>query len=177
MKRVLVAGVLGMAAGAACAGGYAGAVAGLTKLDTADCPVGIECDDSDSGAKIYGGIELTPGLSVELAYTDFGAMKLKDAANSRLKTTAFSVVAAMRGKITNDFTAVGRIGFGVVKAKGSNNSGSALEISKTLYLGLGAEYAVTPAIKVTATLDGVPVEYDGDSGKAFLFGLGAQYEF
>lgn len=179
---MVVAAALAALAGGACAQGYVGALLGLTKIDGGACPDGYSCDSSDTGAKVYAGYELAPGLAVEIGYTDFGRATVHDdTLHGDVRTTAYTVLAVLRGEVANNVTAVGRLGWARVKAKISASSGGASgnvsDGNMGLYWGLGVEYAINKSFKITAAADFTKSEFDSESTPVRLIGLGAQYGF
>lgn len=169
MKKILLAAALVATSGLASAQGYAGALIGLSKL-SARCTV--SCDTSDTGFKVYGGYEVMPNLSVEVAYTDFG--KFSNAAGyAQIKTNAVSVAAAYRIPFDASFSGVGRLGVANVKSKWTGGSGS----KARLYGGVGLDYALSKDIKVVGGIDFTQAEVNGESGGIYLVGVGAQVGF
>ncbi len=169
MKKILLAAALLATAGLASAQGYVGALVGLSKVSQ-EC-LG-SCDDSDTGYKIYGGYEVLPHLSIEVAYTDFG--KFTNLGGLfEIKPTAVSVGAAYRVPFTPEFEGVGRLGIASVKTKWTGGSSS----DAKLYAGIGLDYALTKDIKLNAAIDLTQAEVNGDSGSIYLFGIGAQVGF
>lgn len=164
MKKILSAVALAAACGVASAQGYAGALIGLTNF-TDDCP--LACDKSDTGFKVYGGYEVMPNLSVEVAYTDFGELKFDDGRG--IEGFAVSAVAAYRYAFTNELTGVGRLGLGYFSQNGRGIQNEDDEVG--LYAGLGLEYAINADFKVIGAFD---LAKDGD---VHIFGIGAQMGF
>lgn len=60
--------------GPAIAQGYIGAGAGITTSDLCNgiSGPGVNCDDEDTGLKIFGGYKFTPNFAVEGAWIDLG---------------------------------------------------------------------------------------------------------
>ncbi|HIV72948.1 MAG TPA: outer membrane beta-barrel protein [Candidatus Aquabacterium excrementipullorum] len=178
MKKIVLAAVLAVVGGAASAEGYVGVVAGVTKINS-ECSAGFSCDDSDSGYKVYGGYEVAPNIAIEVAYTDFGKTSFDyGSAHAEIKGSAVAVLGALRGQFSNDWAGVARLGLASVKGKASSNFGyNGSESNVKPYASFGVEYAVTKGLKITGSADFTQVEYDGDSGAAYLVGVGLQYNF
>lgn len=178
MKKILLAAALAASCGLASAQGYVGALVGLTSI-AIDCGPGESCDDSDTGYKLYGGYEVAPNIAIEVGYTDFGKVTASAGAyNAELKGTALSLVGAFRVAFSPEFTGVARLGLASVKGKVSDNLGnSASDSNIKLYTGLGLEYAMSKDIKLVGAFDLTNVEVDGDSGTAYIAGIGAQIGF
>jgi OmpA-like transmembrane domain len=164
MKKILLTAALLASCGAASAQGYAGALIGLSQARY-EC-AGLPCDKSDMALKLYGGYEVTDGVSVEVGYTNFGAIKLGSTAE--VKKSALSVVAAVRYPLREKLTGVGRLGLGYVSAT-SNVAASTKAFN--LYAGLGLEYDLTARMRVVGAVD------TADNLDAFLFGAGVQMGF
>lgn len=178
MKKILLAAALAASCGLASAQGYVGALVGLTSI-AIDCAPGLSCDDSDTGFKLYGGYEVAPNIAIEVGYTNFGKVSASAGAyNAELKGTALSLVGAFRVAFSPEFTGVARLGLASVKGKVSDNAGdSASDSNIKLYTGLGLEYAMSKDIKLVGAFDLTNVEVDGDSGTAYIAGIGAQIGF
>lgn len=178
MKKMMLAAVLAVAAGGASAQGYAGALIGLTKVNTS-CLPGATCDDSDNGYKAYGGFNINPNVAVEVGYTDFGKFSISGpGGRAEIKGTALSVVGAFRAQFSKEVAGVARLGFASVKGKLSSTVGaSGSDDNLKVYAGLGIEYAFGDDLKISAAADFTDVEYDGGSGTAYIAGIGLQYGF
>ncbi len=174
MKKILLAAALVASCGLASAQGYAGALVGLTSVGY-DCPTGASCDDSDTGFKLYGGYEVSPNLSVEVGFTDFGKGEI---GNVSAKASALSLVGAYRVAFTPEFTGVARLGLASVKGKLSNNAGySASDSNIKLYAGLGLEYALSNDMKLVGAFDLTNAEVENNDANVYIVGIGAQIGF
>lgn len=177
MKKVFLAAILAATAGAACAQGYVGGVVGLTHYGV-DCAGTTSCDKSDSGYKVYGGYEFNPNWAIEVGYTDFGKTEgAVGALSAEVEAQAISVVGVLRGQFSSDWAGVVRLGIASVKAKLANNFGSTSETEAKAYAGIGLEYAINKAFKVTASADFTDVEVQDQTGGVKMLSLGLQYGF
>lgn len=159
---------------------YAGLGLGPTSFKV-DCASYNPCDRNDSGFKGYVGLTLTPEVSVEAAYMDFG----KGAAGSGASRVnfggnAFVFNGAFRYAFVPEFGAVLRLGLSnaqteiEVRATGYDES----ERSWKPYWGFGLEYQVAPRIKAVLAADFVRGESaNGASVKAELYTLSGQLDF
>jgi OmpA-OmpF porin, OOP family len=89
--------------------GYAGISAGESKF-RADCNRTItqfECDNKDTGWKIYGGGQFTPILGMEFGYTDFGKIR---AGSGEVEAYAFPVTLTVGTPIGERFRVFGKVG-------------------------------------------------------------------
>lgn len=177
MKKMVLAAVLAAIAGAASAQGYVGGVAGLTRYGV-DCSGTTSCDKSDSGYKVYGGYEFNPNWAVEVGYTDFGKTEgAVGAFRAEIEAQAISVVGVLRGQFANDWAGVVRLGIASVNSKLTSNFGNTSETEAKAYAGIGLEYAITKAFKLTASADFTDAEVQDQTGGVKMISLGLQYGF
>lgn len=180
MKKILCAAVLAALAGAASAQGYAGALIGMSRYDI-DCE-GASCDKGDSTGKIYGGYTVSPGLSVEVGYINFGEFSADGSGTAlKLKSTAFLVGGAFRSELSPDWAATLRLGLSRVKTKAEATrgalAGNRSDTNVGIYAGLGVEYAITSTVKLVGAWDFTRFEVGDESGSVHNFGVGAQVGF
>jgi OmpA-OmpF porin, OOP family len=181
VKKAMCAGLaLLMAAGLAQAQFYAGGTLGWSDVDASGL------DGSDTGFKAYGGYALPtrmlPNLALELGYIDFGEASASGPfSRVSVGASAFTGAAALRFKLAPAVSAVGRLGLANVDATASAGAlgvGVATsESSMNLYFGFGLEYALSPQLKVTGSMDFTDYEVGGQSGSVNLMGVGVQYAF
>ncbi len=147
MKKIAVAGLLTALMAGASAQVYVGGTVGVSQLEL-DCEGATTCDDTGSGSKIYGGYKITPNVSIEAGYINFGKANVKG-----------------KGEVV-----------GFVPGYGSLNYSETDSTTKA-YVGVAAEYAFTKNFKGVASADFTQTEFDGDSGAVRLFSVGVQYDF
>ena len=180
MKKILLATALVASCSTAMAvEGYAGALIGLSHLN-ADCTGVASCDNSDTAFKIYGGSEFSPNLSIELGYTSFGTAKssITPGVAVKIKTHAFSVVAAYRANVTPSLAAVGRLGLASVTATATVvGAGEEDELKVKPYLGIGMDYAIGKNIKIVGALDATTMSISGQRGGIYVVGVGTEVGF
>lgn len=177
MKKSVIAAALLAVCGAASAQGYAGALIGLSKIST-DCASIASCDDTDTGYKVFAGYQVMPNVAIELGYTDFGKARASlGSVHEEIEASAISVVGAFRVPFSEDFIGVARLGLAGVKAKRTPSLSGESESNLKLYTGLGLEYQVSDAFKLSAAIDLTSAEVEGDSGAVYLIGVGAQAGF
>ena len=165
MKNALwVAVGLATACGSAMAQSYGGAIIGMTRFDV-DCTP-FTCNKTDTGYKFYGGRHLTDKIAVEMAYTQFGTVRVSGV--DSVEASAVSIVGALRLPIWNDVNGVVRLGVAYI-----NKRAKVIESDTTVsaYGGLGLEYAMNKNIKLQAVVDAT------DHGNGMLYGLGLQADF
>lgn len=164
---------------------YVQANVGVTKLDLS-CDADVKCDESDVGMKALVGIGLGGGFSAELGYTNFGKFSASysdgvDTVKASAKGYSLTLGGAYAYNITDKFQAIGRLGFGVNKAKLSaslnGESGSDSETTTQPYFGIGAAYLVDKNIAVGASWETTKFKYDGEKADASMLSAFVRYNF
>ncbi len=185
MKKIVLAAVLSTMAVAASAQVYVAGHVGKSSVD-ADCSGTVSCDNEDTGYKLTVGYKLNPSVALEGSYVDFGKIKAKviDSGflvDADMKTDGYLLAAAFRHHATPSVSLVGRLGLAVLNSKVTGRIGRA-SASKDYnttqpYVGLGAEYALTQQLRLTAGADFTRVKVEGETGSVRMFSIGAQYDF
>lgn len=182
MKKILL-GALALALSAsAFAENYIGATIGSSHIDI-DCGLGTQCDDGDTGFKLYGGFDLShqaalPGLALEVAYIDFGKanVTIPFLTVQSIEVSALTFGAAIHPKFTPALSGVARLGVAYVDAKSSGAFASSSSNLK-VYGGLGLEYSLNKQFKLVGGADFTSYDTGRQSGSAHLLSVGAQYWF
>jgi len=166
--------------------GYVGVGVGLSEVNL-DCGGTSSCDKSDTGYKIYGGIEVAKPFAIEASFIDFGKASARGYSRGYPVTVAYKASAlvlngAARAQFLPALSGVARLGLAFVSTEvdGSIYGTSYYNQSDTKakpYLGLGLEYAFNKNIKGVLSADFTQGEVDGDSGSVQLIGVGLQYNF
>lgn len=188
MKHIFLGAAALVLASSALAQNYIGGAIGPSGIDI-PCGNGYnQCDDGDTGMKLYGGMAVPgsplPGLSAELGYINFGEARASSTLLSAtlytrtVEASAFTFAAALRVKFMPTLHGVGRLGLAYVDAQGAgglarNSSSSELN----LYGGLGIEYMLNKQWKVTGTADFTSYDTGAESGSVNLLAVGVQYGF
>jgi OmpA-OmpF porin, OOP family len=168
-----------MSAPAMAAGPFYGGVSlGQSSFkDTCDgaAGAGINCDDSDTGYKIFGGYQINPNFGVEVTYADLGKLSISGGgAFGQVKANGFGVGVVGTLPVANNFSVLGRLGIYRGEAKASSNVGvNGKESSTELGFGLGASFAVTPAVDLRGEWE--QFQFDGD--KVNLLSVGVAMKF
>ena len=123
---------------------YIGAGAGQATSDIS-CPTGVSCDDSDTGWKIFGGLEVNEYISMEVGYIDLGEVTYSGTQSGTREVNGMIMDLVGTYAINPSF---------VLSARGGMNF-------------LNAE--------VNGTIANTPTNNTGDTDLAWSFGLGAQY--
>lgn len=152
----------------------------------------IDKDDSDRGAKLFGGYQLSPYFSIEGGYFDLGHFGFSTTTTPtgtltgdiRLKGINLDLVGAL--PISERFSAFGRIGVARSQANDTFSGTGAVNVlnanpssrSNNLKVGLGLEYAFTPAFSLRTEIERYRVDDAvGNKGDVDLFSLGVVYRF
>lgn len=182
MKQIVL-GALALALSAsAFAENYIGATIGASHIDI-DCSFGTQCDDGDTGFKLYGGFDLSrqaalPGLALEVAYIDFGTARVTApfVTFQSIDVSALTFGVAIHPKFTPALSGVARLGVAYVDAKSSGAFASSSSNLK-LYGGLGLEYSLNKQFKLVGGADFTNYDTGRQTGSAHLLSIGAQYGF
>lgn len=189
--RTLVAATLVMGCAAASAQteqtqqarGYVGIAAGKSHLN-GDCVGVVNCDDSGSGWKLYGGYKLSPSMALEVNWVDFGKARSGAAENGRtttaeIKSRALGVGLAFEGEIVSRVSLLGRFGLANMRSETIDASGAKISSASGSevkpYAGLGVGFAVTPQVVIHAAWD--ISNSMNENRRLDLLSLGAAYKF
>ena len=162
-------------------GAYAGLSIGQAKTKDVCSSVaalgtsGVSCDDKDTAWKIFGGYQFMRYLAAEVAYTDFGKVKVSSPIGSaEVKSNAWELVGVGSYPIgTSGFAPYVKAGFYRGESKASNTlGGSAKDTSNDWTAGLGVRYDIVKNFAVRAEWQ----RYNGDSD-VDVFSIGALYKF
>lgn len=182
MKQLVIGAVALAVSMAASAENYIGATIGPSHIDI-DCGLGTQCDDSDTGFKLYGGFDVShqaslPGLALEVAYVDFGKANtsILSITTQSIEVSALTFGAAIHPKFTSALTGVARLGLAYVDAKSSGPFASSSSKLK-LHGGLGLEYSLNRQFKLVGNADFTSYDTGRQNGSAHLLSIGAQYGF
>jgi OOP family OmpA-OmpF porin len=152
----------------------------------------IERDERDRGAKLFGGYQLSPNFSVEAGYFDLGHFGFSTTTTPtgtltgdiRVRGINLDLVGAL--PISERFSAFGRIGVARSQANDTFTGTGAVNVlnpspsarSNNLKVGLGLEYAFTPAFSLRTEIERYRVDDAvGNKGDVDLFSLGVVYRF
>jgi OOP family OmpA-OmpF porin len=156
----------------------------------------IDDHNRDRGAKLFGGYQLSPNFSVEGGYFDLGHFGFSTPTFSegtpngtlngdiRVRGINLDLVGAL--PISERFSAFGRIGVARSQANDTFSGTGAVNVlnprphtrSNNLKVGLGLEYAFTPAFSLRTEIERYRVDDAvGNKGDIDLFSLGVVYRF
>jgi OOP family OmpA-OmpF porin len=123
---------------------YIGGNIGQSSSDIT-CQTGVNCDDSDTAWKIFGGMEMNEYISMEVGYADLGEVKYSGAKSGTRYTNGMIMDLVGTYAINPSF---------ILSARGG------LNILNT---------------EVNGTIAGTPTENTGDTDVVWSFGVGGQY--
>jgi OOP family OmpA-OmpF porin len=128
---------------------YIGAGAGQATSDIS-CPTGVSCDDSDTGWKIFAGMEVNEYMSMEVGYVDLGEVTYSGAKTGTREVNGMIIDMVGTYFINPSFVLSARGGMNFLNAEvngtiagASNNTG---DTDVAWSFGLGAQYNLTPAV-------------------------------
>jgi Outer membrane protein beta-barrel domain len=188
LKKFVVAASLCAVAGGAMAEGYLAVAGGLASIPV-QCPANAICHDKHPGAKVGGGLILTPNVALEANFISFWHSTVKQPDATRFEYAAYAVTGgvALRmplpledlGLGNDQVVGVARLGVAeatveVTSNRGFDDSGQ----SSHLYLGLGLECALTKNVALTLAYDRTSGETDGgNKGSLSLYSAGLKFQF
>lgn len=183
MKHILIGSLALALSSAALADNYIGATLGSSHIDI-NCGVNTACESGDTGARIYGGFDVSrraslSGLALEVGYIHFGTVRasLGPVTTRSVEVSALTFGAAMRVPFTPAFSGVGRLGLAYVDGTTSTPLGSSSSSNLKLHGGLGLEYTLNKQFKLVGAADFTTYDSGADTGSAHLISVGAQYGF
>lgn len=154
---------------------------GQSRLNV-DCNGVQACDKSATGGKAVLGYAFGNGLSLEGGYSHFGKFR---ASNGPLsvsgKPEALSLSGAYTAALTPDWGLTGRLGVARVRTKLHADtgllSGSDTESKTQPIVGLGLNYAITPAARIELGVDATRAQVQGERSNLRLVSLGGRFAF
>ena len=148
----------------------------------ADC-TGVQiCDRSAVGGKAMLGYSFGNGFAMEGGYTNFGKFRASQGTvGLAAKPEALSLSGAYTAALTPQWGLVGRLGVARVRTKLNADvgtlSGSDSENSTQPLVGLGVNYALSPAMRLELGVDATRAQYQGERSNVRLVSLGARMAF
>jgi len=144
---------------------YAGASLGQAQADV-DCSGTTSCDDKDSTWKLFAGYQINRNFSVELGYSDLGAVTASTpsfvlfpfvipAANLKIESTVWELVGIGSLPVAERFSIFGKLGLyradtDVAVDFGASGSTSQSDSNTDLTFGVGLRYDFTRNFGVRA---------------------------
>ena len=163
--------------------GYVGASGGESKFRT-ECNRTItqfQCDRKDTGYKVYAGGRVSEILGLEVGYTDFGRIRAGD---GEVKAWAIPVSLTAGIPMGNRFSAFGKVGglYGRTDVRPTFESaiedeGRGRKSGWGWTYGVGAAFAVTPALQIRADWDRHKLDFAGGREDVDMLSAGLQVRF
>ena len=163
--------------------GYVGASGGEAKFRT-ECSRTItqfECDRKDTGYKVYSGGKMSEVLGVEVGYTDFGRIR---AGGGDVKAWAIPVSLTAGIPMGSRFSAFGKAGglYGRTDVRPTFEStigdeGRGRKSGWGWTYGVGAAFAITPALQIRADWDRYKLDFAGGREDVDMLSAGLQVRF
>lgn len=154
---------------------------GQSRLNV-DCNGVQACDRSATGGKAVLGYAFGNGFSLEGGYHHLGKFR---ASNGPLsvsgKPEALSLSGAYTAALTPDWGLTGRVGVASVRTKLHADagvlSGSDSERKTQPIVGLGLNYAITPAARIELGVDATRAQVQGERSNLRMVSLGGRFAF
>jgi len=182
MKKTIlaIAALSALSANSAFAQTYVGGAIGQGHVNL-DCAGLSNCDNSDTGYKIFGGYKFTPNVAGEVTYFNFGKAKASaGGVDATVKGTGVGLGVAFLGDFAPQWSGVARLGVASNRVKVDTNPTSSVvgsESSTNAYLGFGIGYEISKGLQLTGALDFSRAKYQGSSGNIRLATVGLTYGF
>jgi opacity protein-like surface antigen len=152
-----------------------------------DCSAADECENSGIGGKLYGGMNVSSNLAVEVGLVKLGRLKYSGSSSGTpysldAKASAVTLGGVARIPVGWDLSGVARLGAARVTTNVNvglgSFSGSADRTDVQEYWGYGVEYGLTKDVKLTGALDTTKASLPGGlSATVRLFSVGAEKTF
>lgn len=145
---------------------------------------GDEITESKAGATVAAGYRFSANLGIEGGYASFGKVWYKDGADrASLKSDAYYGAVVGSYPLAANVSLTGKLGLArgssVLAVETDALRGRAKANRTSAMLGIGAVFAVTPALAVVTEYQhfGKTADVDGVSVRAALASIGARYTF
>ena len=184
MKNLLIATALLASSSVALAEGvYAGGTVGYARANV-DCAGTTSCDKNSTGAKAFVGYQINQMFAVEASYFDLGKVNATlGAASLDIKSSGYGVRGLVSYPFTQKLSGFAALGVNQVKSKATVTLGALTGgLDKTATkpsLGLGLDYALTPALKLRGEFESFRLEAPANSGGYTVnnISVGLKYSF
>ena len=152
-------------------GFYAGASVGQATIDA--CDGVVNCDDEDTGWKIFGGWELNPNIALEAAWVDLGEVS-GTVAGSTVSGEADGFVFDVRGTLplNDQFGVFAKVGLIDWEIEGGGAVAGFEDDGTDLMYGVGAQYMFTEQFGIVGEWEFYDTEDEAD-----LLSIGALIKF
>ena len=131
---------------------YVGGNVGVT--DFGSCPSFASCDTKDRGYRVFGGYQFHPIVGVEVGYAHLGETSASVAGlRATTKAAGLTVQAVASWPVFNRVSVFGKLGVILGESRIDGALGSREDRGLELATGIGARYAITNTIDVSAEWD------------------------
>ena len=152
-------------------GFYAGASIGQATIDA--CDGFTDCDDEDTGWKIFGGWEFNRNVALEAAWVDFGEVSGSIGGSAvSVETDGWTLAGKGVLPLTEQFGVFGKFGMIMWDAEGSGAASGIDDDGTDLIYGLGAQYLFNDRFVIVGEWEWYDIDNDID-----LFSIGALFKF
>ena len=157
---------------------YLGVSGGISSWNL-DCAGTTDCKKNPGSARVYGGMNLTPNVAVELTYASLGSPSATVAGvGVGLKGSSTDLSALYKfGSPNSNLGFFVKGGLAYTTGKASVLGNSATEKGWGVIMGVGVTYALTSNVALRAELDTQKVKVPGSSGNVTSFVVGGQASF
>ena len=149
-----------------------------------ECSGTTSCKDSSTTGRLVLGYSITPNVSAEASYSALGKFSSTSPAEQfKLRARAFGLGVGLRMPFgaQSQWAATARLGlsFARVNTSTTDNTGtvSGGQSSRRLYTGLGATYALSPAVDLGIAYDRTNAGAMGETAKFDSLSAGVTYKF
>lgn len=165
-------------AGVASAGGYLGAGAGITTVDVCDDVTtvfpGLNCDDEDTGLKIFGGFKANEHFAIEGLWADLGEVSVSGPGGSgTVGVDGFGIAAVGIIPLNEKFGIFGKLGMFMWDLSGGGGLSAASDDGTDLMFGAGVSWNLTEKLGLRAEWE----RFDIDGDDIDFLSIGAQFNF
>jgi OOP family OmpA-OmpF porin len=166
---LLAMGVTGSAVAAN--GFYVGASGGQATIDA--CSGIANCDDEDTGWKVFGGWELNPNIAFEAAWVDMGEVS-GTLGGTQVSAEADGFAFDVKGTLplNEQFGVFGKVGFIDWEIEGGGAAAGLEDDGTDLMYGVGAQYMFTEQFGIVGEWEFFDTEDEAD-----LLSVGALIKF
>lgn len=158
-------------------GGYIGAGVGLTTMDICDDLGGLgftNCDDEDTGIKIFGGYKFNPNFGVEASWVDLGEVSVAGPGGSAsVAVDGFGLAAVGMIPLNERFGVFGKVGLYMWDVSGGGLATGISDDGSDIMFGAGVNWNLTDRFGLRAEWE----RFDIDGDDVDFLSIGAQLNF
>ena len=164
--------------GVASAAGYIGASAGITTVDVCDDVTavlpGLNCDDEDTGLKVFGGFKANQNFAIEALWADLGEVSASaGGTTATVGVDGFGIAAVGMIPLGEKFGVFGKVGAFMWDASGGGAASGLSEDGTDLMFGAGVNWNFTEKVGLRAEWE----RFDIDGDDVDFLSVGVQFNF